>query len=66
MRYSGATRGFQVSAALGGGFAPILATAMVGMLGGTMGVSMMLVMLGIMTLAATIFGHETRGQPLKL
>ena len=66
VRYSGATLGFQVSAALGGGFAPIIATAMVGMLGGTMGVSIMLVMLGIITLIATVFGHETKGQPLKL
>jgi MHS family shikimate/dehydroshikimate transporter-like MFS transporter len=65
VRYSGATLGFQVSAALGGGFAPIIATAIVGMLGGTIGVSIMLVMLGIITLAAAIFAHETRGQPLK-
>ncbi len=65
VRYSGATLGFQVSAALGGGFAPIIATAIVGMLGGTIGVSIMLVMLGIITLAATLFAHETRGQPLK-
>jgi MFS transporter, MHS family, shikimate and dehydroshikimate transport protein len=41
-RYSGASLGFQVSAALGGGFAPIIATALTAYLGGTAGVSIML------------------------
>jgi MHS family shikimate/dehydroshikimate transporter-like MFS transporter len=65
VRFSGATLGFQVSAAVGGGFAPIIATAMVGMLGGTMGVSIMLIALGLITLFATFFSHETLNQPLK-
>jgi len=65
VRYSGATLGFQVSAAVGGGFAPIVATALVGQMGGSAGVSILLVVLGLITLVATIYSHETRGQPLK-
>ena len=65
VRFSGATLGFQVSAAIGGGFAPIIATAMVGILGGTTGVSIMLGTLGLITLFATVFSHETLHQPLK-
>ena len=42
VRYSGATFGFQLSAAIGGGFAPIIATAIAGYLGGTTGVSIMI------------------------
>ena len=64
MRYSGASFGFQVSAALGGGFAPIIATAMVGYFGGTTGVSIMMIMLALITLAAAIAARETKGVPL--
>ena len=60
VRYSGATFGFQLSAAIGGGFAPIVATAMAGYIGGTTGVSIMLVVLGLITLAA----RETLGGSL--
>ena len=65
VRYSGASFGFQVSAAIGGGFAPIIATAMVGYLGGTTGVSIMMIVLALITLAAALAAHETRGAPLK-
>jgi MHS family shikimate/dehydroshikimate transporter-like MFS transporter len=65
VRYSGASFGFQVSAAIGGGFAPIIATAMVGYLGGTTGVSIMMMVLALITLAAALAAHETRGAPLK-
>ena len=64
VRYSGASFGFQVSAALGGGFAPIIATAMVGYFGGTTGVSIMMIMLALITLAAAIAARETKGVPL--
>jgi MFS transporter, MHS family, shikimate and dehydroshikimate transport protein len=64
VRYSGASFGFQVSAALGGGFAPIIATAMVGYFGGTTGVSIMMIMLALITLAAALAARETRGEPL--
>jgi MHS family shikimate/dehydroshikimate transporter-like MFS transporter len=64
VRYSGASFGFQVSAAIGGGFAPIVATAMVGYFGGTTGVSVMMIILALITLAAALAARETRGLPL--
>jgi MHS family shikimate/dehydroshikimate transporter-like MFS transporter len=64
VRYSGASFGFQVSAAIGGGFAPIVATAMAGYIGGTTGVSIMLIVLGLITLAAALAARETRGKAL--
>jgi MFS transporter, MHS family, shikimate and dehydroshikimate transport protein len=64
VRYSGASFGFQASAAIGGGFAPIFATAMVGYFGGTGGVSIMMIVLALITLAAALAAHETRGAPL--
>jgi MFS transporter, MHS family, shikimate and dehydroshikimate transport protein len=64
VRYSGASFGFQVSAAIGGGFAPIVATAMVGYFGGTTGVSVMMIILATITLAAALAARETRGESL--
>jgi MHS family shikimate/dehydroshikimate transporter-like MFS transporter len=64
VRYSGASFGFQVSAALGGGFSPLIATAMVGYFGGTAGVSIMMIILALITLAAALAARETRGDPL--
>jgi MFS transporter, MHS family, shikimate and dehydroshikimate transport protein len=64
VRYSGASLGFQVSAAIGGGFAPIIAAALAGYTGGTAGVSIMLILLALVTLVATLFARETRDEPL--
>jgi len=64
VRYSGASFGFQVSAAIGGGFAPIVATAMVGYFGGTTGVSIMMIVLATITLIAALAARETRGERL--
>jgi MHS family shikimate/dehydroshikimate transporter-like MFS transporter len=64
VRYSGASFGFQVSAAIGGGFAPIIATAMVGYFGGTTGVSIMMIVLALITLSAALAAGETRGGSL--
>jgi MHS family shikimate/dehydroshikimate transporter-like MFS transporter len=64
VRYSGASFGFQASAAIGGGFAPIIATALVGYFGGTTGVSIMMIVLALITLAAALVAHETRGGSL--
>ena len=52
------------SAAIGGGFAPIIATALGRHMGGTAGVSVMLILLALLTLVATFFAHETKDQPL--
>src|SRR5450631_3265909 len=64
VRYSGASFGFQTSAAIGGGFAPLIATAMVGYFGGTTGVSVMMIVLALITLAAALAARETKGLPL--
>jgi MFS transporter, MHS family, shikimate and dehydroshikimate transport protein len=64
VRYSGASLGFQLSAALGGGFSPIIATALAGYMGGTAGVSMMLILLASITFIATLFAKETNGETL--
>jgi MHS family shikimate/dehydroshikimate transporter-like MFS transporter len=64
VRYSGASFGFQLSAALGGGFAPIIATALVGYFGGTGGVSLMMIGLALITLAAALAARETKGVSL--
>jgi MFS transporter, MHS family, shikimate and dehydroshikimate transport protein len=64
VRYSGASFGFQASAAIGGGFAPIIATAMVGYFGGTTGVSIMMIVLALITLVAALAARETSGRSL--
>ena len=64
VRYCGASFGFQFSAALGGGFSPIIATALAGYLGGTGGVSTMLILLASITFIATLFARETKGKSL--
>lgn len=65
-RYSGASLGFQVSAALGGGFAPVIAAALAGYTGGTAGVSIMLILLALVTLIATLLARETKDDALSL
>ena len=64
VRYTGASFGFQLSAALGGGFSPLIATALAGYMGGTAGVSLMLILLAAITFIATLFAPETKSRPL--
>lgn len=64
VRFSGASFGFQASAAIGGGFAPIIATALAGYMGGTAGVSIMLILLAGITLIAAFYARETKDEPL--
>jgi MHS family shikimate/dehydroshikimate transporter-like MFS transporter len=64
VRYSGASFGFQLAAAIGGGFAPVIATALAGWLGGTVGVSVMLILLALITLVAALCARETKGETL--
>jgi MFS transporter, MHS family, shikimate and dehydroshikimate transport protein len=64
VRYTGASFGFQLSAALGGGFSPLIATPLVGYMGGTAGVSLMLILLAAITFIATLFAPETKSRPL--
>ena len=64
VRYSGASFGFQLAAAIGGGLAPVIATALTDVVGGTSGVSLMLIALAVVTFIATLFARETRDAPL--
>jgi MFS transporter, MHS family, shikimate and dehydroshikimate transport protein len=64
VRFTGASFGFQASAAIGGGFAPIIATWLADVMGGTSGVSVMLILLAGLTLIAAFFAHETKDSPL--
>ena len=64
VRYTGASLGFQVAAAIGGGLAPILATTLTSSMGGTAGVSILLILLALITLTATLFARETKGVAL--
>jgi metabolite-proton symporter len=64
VRYTGASLGCQVSAALSGGFAPIIATALLGWAGATWPVSLYLVALGVVALVAVLAAGETHADDL--
>ncbi len=64
VRCTGASFGFQVSAVIGGGLSPLLATWLLGRFGGTLGVSIMLIALAIVTLIAALYARETLHDPL--
>jgi MHS family shikimate/dehydroshikimate transporter-like MFS transporter len=64
VRYSGASFGFQTAAAIGGGFSPIIATALAGYMGGTAGVSIMLILLAAITFVAALCARETKNGSL--
>ncbi|WP_428488266.1 MFS transporter [Rhodopila sp.] len=59
VRYTGASLGCQVSAAISGGFAPIIATALLGWAGATWPVSLYLVVLGLVAAIAVLAAKET-------
>jgi MFS transporter, MHS family, shikimate and dehydroshikimate transport protein len=59
IRYSGASLGCQISAAISGGFSPIIAAALLGWAGATWPVSLYLVGLASITLIAVLASHET-------
>ena len=66
LRYSGASLGFQVGAALSGGFTPLIAAALVGWSSGaTWPVSAYLVALACVTLCAALVSPETSRKPLR-
>ena len=60
VRYTGASIGCQVSAALSGGFAPIIATALLAWAGATWPVSLYMIALGLVAAVAVIAARETR------
>lgn len=58
-RYSGASLGCQVSAALSGGFAPIVAASLLAWAGATWPISLYLIALAAITLAAVLASRDT-------
>ena len=60
-RYSGASLGFQISAALSGGFAPVIAAGLLAWAGATWPISLYLIGLAAITLAAVLASRETTG-----
>jgi MHS family shikimate/dehydroshikimate transporter-like MFS transporter len=59
VRYTGASLGCQVSAAISGGFAPIIATALLAWAGATWPVSLYLMALGLVAFVAVVAAKET-------
>ncbi len=64
VRYSGASFGFQVAAAIGGGLSPLIATAMLAYFGDTTGVSYMVIGLAVITLLSALAARETKDDHL--
>ena len=60
VRYSGASLGCQVAAAISGGFSPIIASSLLAWTGATWPISLYLVGLAVVTFAATLAARETR------
>jgi MHS family shikimate/dehydroshikimate transporter-like MFS transporter len=59
VRYSGASLGCQIAAAISGGFSPIIAAALLGWAGATWPISLYLIGLAIITLVAVSASHDT-------
>jgi MFS transporter, MHS family, shikimate and dehydroshikimate transport protein len=65
LRYSGASLGFQIGAAISGGLTPFAAATFMAWTGGaTWLISIYLIMLAVVTLIATIAAPETARKPL--
>ena len=66
MRYSGASLGFQIGAAISGGLTPFAAATFLSWTNGApWPISIYLIALAVVTLCATIAAPETAGRPLK-
>ena len=64
LRYSGASLGFQIGAALSGGLTPVAASALLVWTGATWPISLYLIAIAVVTLAATFAAPETSHLPL--
>ena len=63
MRYSGASLGFQIGAAISGGLSPVIAASLIAWSGGaTWPISMYLIFCGLLTAVATAMAPETAGK----
>jgi MHS family shikimate/dehydroshikimate transporter-like MFS transporter len=66
LRYSGASLGFQIGAAISGGLTPFAAASFMAWTGGaTWPISVYLIVLAVITFIATAAAPETAGKPLK-
>lgn len=65
VRYSGASLGANVAAALSGGFSPLIATALLAWAGASWAVSLYIIALSMITVIATLIAPETANEPLK-
>lgn len=66
VRTSGVSISYAIGAIVGGAFAPTIATALVGAFGTTMAVSMYLLIMIVLALAATLALRDRRGIPLDI
>jgi MHS family shikimate/dehydroshikimate transporter-like MFS transporter len=64
VRYSGISMGFQIGAALSGGFTPVIAAALVARAGGTWPVSVYLIVLAVVSLVSVLLTRETSSDDL--
>ena len=64
LRYTGASLGFQIGAALSGGLTPVVTAALLAWSGATWPISLYLIVLAAVTLAATLAAPETARQQL--
>lgn len=65
VRYSGASLGANVAAALSGGFSPLIATALLAWAGSYWAVSVYIIALSVITIIATLMAPETARDALK-
>jgi metabolite-proton symporter len=65
VRYSGASLGANVAAALSGGFSPLIAAGLLSWTGASWAVSLYVIALSLITLGATFMAPETARAPLK-
>jgi MHS family shikimate/dehydroshikimate transporter-like MFS transporter len=64
VRYSGISMGFQIGAALSGGFTPVIAAGLVVWAGGTWPVSVYLMVLAVVSLVSVLAARETSSDDL--
>jgi hypothetical protein len=65
VRYSGASLGANVAAAMSGGFSPLIATGLLAWVGASWPVSLYIMGLSLITVVATIAAPETAHERLK-